>query len=116
MRRGTFLAWLKSQVKRDDPVGDLARDETEAQHLYKNGFERYGQTPKTNLLSEMRNHLYHIGACTGAINALEKAWEEWCKENFNELSPEEREELWIYLEKRTLPDDDEDETINDVRF
>jgi len=65
----TFYQWLKLQGKRDDPVGDFARDAM-------NDSDR----PKRRAtLEQWRQHLFDMYACDGAMEALERAWKEYCQ-------------------------------------
>jgi hypothetical protein len=65
----TFYAWLGKQIKRDDPVGDLARD------------ARYpsADKPRRHTLTTWLNYLYKYNACDKAIEALRVAWGEYSK-------------------------------------
>ena len=65
MAKQTFNQWLKKQTKRNDPIGDLARDAA-------NDSER-----KPRTLEGWRDHLYDNSACDGAHSALEDAYREW---------------------------------------
>ena len=62
-----FTSYLMRQQRRDDPVGDLARDA--AQDAYwpdgRGGKGRYA------------HYLEQQGACRGAMTALERAWGEY---------------------------------------
>ena len=61
-----FIQWLKKQVDRNDPIGDLARDlihDVKARR-----FKSY---------SRFRTYLEEIYACDGAIEACEKAYKEF---------------------------------------
>jgi hypothetical protein len=63
----TFTAWLWRQAKRDDAVGDLARDSKLDQRW-----------PRTaNTLLAFQEHLARAGACEGARRTLDKAWAKW---------------------------------------
>ena len=59
-----FLAWLKKQRGRRDPVGELASDV-----LY--------DSRAPSEYEPLRAHLVSRGACVGAIDALEQAWLEY---------------------------------------
>ena len=61
-----FTLWLSAQVKREDPVGDLARDA---------GYDI--DFPTSGKLSDYRDHLTDVGACRGALAALSRAWFEF---------------------------------------
>ena len=71
-RRGSsFHRWLMLQIKRDDPIGDLARD-------VKIDHERRGKWPYAAVdREEYVQYLAYTGACIGACDALVEAWEEW---------------------------------------
>jgi hypothetical protein len=72
MRRvvvGSFSEWLRAQRRRDDPVGDLARDAM-ADDGWLGGRD----------LSALHGHLSRYGACEGAHDALDRAWREWREE------------------------------------
>jgi uncharacterized protein YozE (UPF0346 family) len=62
----TFTAWLMKQKKRQDPVGDLARD-VDADSTW----------PADATLAELYDHLEMRQACNGAFEALKRAWHEW---------------------------------------
>lgn len=64
----TFYQWLLEQLDRDDRIGDLARD---AVH------DQWDRKRVAYTLSEWRERLWSLGACNGAIQALEDAWVEW---------------------------------------
>lgn len=64
-RRASFSRWLRRQRRRDDAVGDLARDVREDP-------DWPGRTLRT-----MHNYLLDVGACDGANDALHAAWAEW---------------------------------------
>jgi len=56
----TFRQWLKQQEKRDDPVGDLARDVK-------------ADRPGVSSVEGLRRVLEEHGAFQGAMDALETA-------------------------------------------
>lgn len=62
-----FTRWLCRQWRRDDPVGDLARD--------------VRQDPdwpsRARTLAAYERYLVECGACDGAVRALRRAWHEW---------------------------------------
>lgn len=60
--RETFYARLITQNKRNDPVGDLARDVL-ADSLF----------PVSASVDQIRNYLEDQGACAGAMEAFERA-------------------------------------------
>ena len=61
----TFNQWLKAQVFRDDPVGDLARDAAMDDR----------PKPRKNKLTTWHAFLGSAGACSAAHDALDEAWE-----------------------------------------
>jgi len=61
----TFLVWLKRQVGRDDPVGDLASDTM-----------RFSQHPFGGVKA-WRRYLIGHNACAEALSALDEAWKEY---------------------------------------
>lgn len=61
----TFMQWLRKQAKRDDPIGDLARDaKADRRHKPKSraGWQRFLQS---------------VNACEGAKVAANEAWDEY---------------------------------------
>jgi hypothetical protein len=60
----TFFQWCKTQKKRDDAIGDLARDILQDR-----------DHPRGNDYTRWQNHLYDREACGGAIETLERAFE-----------------------------------------
>ena len=65
----TFLEYLKKQLKRDDPIGDMARDWGQDQSAEK--------PKKITRRNELCKYLAKLQACPGAIAAAESAWDEW---------------------------------------
>ena len=69
-----FTQWLLRQKGRRDPVGDLARDV---------GADIAGAQPPrvwpryARRLSQYEEALEAYGACQGAMDALQCAWDEW---------------------------------------
>ena len=65
----SFKRWALLQTKRDDPVGDVARD---IKHDV-----CFPARPRS--LRQCLNHLdkAHGGGCDGARDALEEAWKEY---------------------------------------
>jgi len=61
-----FETWLKKQVKRNDPIGDLARDFSFAQKESNNEFEKCNE-----------EHLLKWNAISGAYDALKEAQQEF---------------------------------------
>ncbi|MBE3597759.1 MAG: hypothetical protein IMX02_02800 [Limnochordaceae bacterium] len=66
-RGAGFTGWLRRQWRRDDPVGDLARDVR-----LDPDWPGRARRPQT-----YRRYLEQCGACEGALRALERAWVEW---------------------------------------
>lgn len=64
----TFKAWLVSQTKRVDPVGDLARD-----------VRRDPTWPPTQDMMRLRHHMRKRGAAESALAALAQAYGEYQK-------------------------------------
>jgi len=74
MGEATFYQWLRQQDKRDDRVGDLARDA-----------QRDSAWPKGAISAEpIERHLNGVNACAGALRSLEQAWGEFIKGTVNE--------------------------------
>ncbi|WP_091923980.1 YozE family protein [Burkholderia cepacia] len=67
----SFLTWIKQQAKRDDPVGDLARDVRRDANAPK------GRVSKTGWLGYLRAS----SASSGAIEAFREAWEEFSSQH-----------------------------------
>ena len=63
----SFLTWIKQQAKRDDPVGDLARD------VKGDSNAPNGRVSKTGWLGYLRAS----NASSGAIEAFREAWDEF---------------------------------------
>lgn len=63
--RISFRAWLLDQSRRDDPVGDLARDVSSDKHN------------KARSAFGLRQHLFRVGAFDNAFDALRTAEHEW---------------------------------------
>jgi hypothetical protein len=62
----TFTTWLRRQARRDDPVGDLSSD-----------VERDPLARGVRSIPKLRLRLLCAGACSGALDALDQALEEW---------------------------------------
>jgi hypothetical protein len=62
----TFTSWLRKQIRRDDPVGDLARDVVVDPTW-----------PHTRGYFGFHWYLQKIRACEGAQRSLSQAWAEW---------------------------------------
>lgn len=66
-RKPSFYVYLKGQRKREDPVGDLARDV-------------YADTAwpqRARRFEEVQQHLEYMDACDGAYEAANRAWYEF---------------------------------------
>jgi len=63
----TFNQWLKIQVKRDDPIGDLAKDSATDER----------RKPHNGNRAAWHNFLSAAGACSEAHLALDEAWDEY---------------------------------------
>lgn len=61
----TFNQWLKEQIKRNDPIGDLARDAAR------------DNSPKPRTLKGWQSLLHRSNACPEVLEALGDAWQEW---------------------------------------
>jgi hypothetical protein len=76
--KNTFNTWLLGQTHRDDPIGDLARD-------HKQDLQDYHQqhpgerAPFTAGLRPLQERLDELGACEGAVRALERAAAEYTR-------------------------------------
>lgn len=68
----TFKAWLRTQKRRDDPVGDFARDALEDRR-----FPRVSTDTLGGGWTKVRRHLQAIGACDSAEDAGFQAWREY---------------------------------------
>jgi len=68
----TFTAYLRRQLDRHGPVGDLARD---AFHMPPLDWPAEAKT-----FEEFDDHLMSHNACDGAVDALRDAWHEWSGE------------------------------------
>lgn len=67
MANQTFWAWLQQQAKRDDRVGDLARDA-----------RRDKETPRRSSSHEVwESYLHNVGASPEAIESLHEAFREY---------------------------------------
>lgn len=64
----TFSEYLKKQIGRNDPVGDLAEDA-----------RRDAQFPPVNSFKALAGYLESRGACGDAIGAARDAWREYKK-------------------------------------
>jgi uncharacterized protein YozE (UPF0346 family) len=75
MQRMTFKAWLMSQTKRVDPVGDLSR-----------GVLKDRTWPRTQDTVKLRQYMVKRGAINNALTALDRAYSEYQKQD-NRLRP-----------------------------
>lgn len=75
----TFRQWLKLQLFRDDPVGDLARD------LLDDRCARWLRTPG----SIMKHILFAHTPCAGAVEALDAAIGEYLMRDVCEATHED---------------------------
>lgn len=65
----TFSTWLRTQTKRDDAIGDFARDWV---------LDRSSKKPRGPYgFAALRHYLAKREACRGALNAARKAWDEY---------------------------------------
>jgi hypothetical protein len=62
-----FLVWLALQARRDDPVGDCARDMLDDPDW----------PPTATTFETARAYLESVNASPIAIDALSEAWNEW---------------------------------------
>ncbi len=65
----TFKAWLMLQTKRDDPVGNLARDVLKDLTW-----------PPTQDMVKLRQHMVKRGAAENTLVALDRAYSEYQKQ------------------------------------
>jgi uncharacterized protein YozE (UPF0346 family) len=66
-RNDTFLVWLAQQARRDDPVGDSARDMLDDPDW----------PPTATSFETAWAYLESVNASQKAIEALREAWNEW---------------------------------------
>jgi uncharacterized protein YozE (UPF0346 family) len=59
-----YKQWLLEQTDRQDPIGDLARDASEDEEF-------------PGALHEIKDYLYLVGACDGALEAFESSVKEY---------------------------------------
>ena len=62
-----FGEWLRFQVDRDDPVGDIARDL----------LEDHDAPLRAKQRQELEDYLIRLQASQQALAALQEAWDEW---------------------------------------
>jgi hypothetical protein len=69
----SFSEWLAEQVDRNDPVGDVARDDLWARKHMPEAVVPTGPIR----LRELFGFLEDVDACEGARDAFLEAWEQW---------------------------------------
>lgn len=62
----TFNEWLSRHIKRDSPLGDLARDVSSDKEF-----------PTSNSKEEIINHLHRLNACSDAVSTFKQAWKSY---------------------------------------
>jgi hypothetical protein len=72
----TFYEWLTRQKRRDDRVGDLARDAVQERRENRMLHEH---TRTANTLEGWMEHLEERGACDAAVHTLEISFHEYQK-------------------------------------
>jgi uncharacterized protein YozE (UPF0346 family) len=75
----TFKAWLMLQMKRDDPVGDLARD-----------VHQDRAWPTTQDMVKLRQYVVKRGTVENALTALDRAYAEYQKQSGRLKTPDRR--------------------------
>ncbi len=75
----TFKTWLMSQVKRDDPVGGLAREVLQDRTW-----------PRTQDTVKLRQYMVKRGSVEKALLALGQAYSEYQRENERHRPPDRR--------------------------
>lgn len=70
MAHRKFRTWLKDQINRDDPIGDLAIDTFAV-----------SDKPDFKTKKEWLSYLRNRGACKEALEAFETAWKEFEKQS-----------------------------------
>jgi len=87
-RKKSFFNWMKTQTKRDDPVGDLAADSVRDW--------REDQPKASSVYMDWRNYIsYHASYNSHVLNALNMAYKEYCEAigiecpNFRDIEREE---------------------------
>ena len=102
-RSGSFLEWLLMQGKRNDIVGECAREEIYSRKRHRAG-EDYVILPKADSLRKIaqsvRTHGIGWFREWQYMEMVSEAWEEWCELNFVRLSAELKAELRDHLENR----------------
>jgi uncharacterized protein YozE (UPF0346 family) len=73
----TFKAWLMLQMKRVDPVGDLARDVLQDRTW-----------PRTQDTVKLRQYMVKRGAIENALLALDRAYSEYQKQSERQRAPD----------------------------
>jgi len=72
-----FYGWLVSQVKRPDPVGDLARD-AEGHQEFPKALQNY---------EDYLDFANRVGFCNAAVECLKEAWLEYARQYPDRISP-----------------------------
>jgi uncharacterized protein YozE (UPF0346 family) len=75
----TFKAWLMLQMKRDDPVGDLALD-----------VHQDRTWPTTQDMVKLRQYVVKRGTLENALTALDRAYSEYQKQSGRLKTPDRR--------------------------
>lgn len=70
----TFMAWLKRQHRRDDPIGDLSRDLLSLQEA---GLRQSSGTLRIRCYGSFRRWLLEHDACHADLDAAVRAFEEY---------------------------------------
>jgi uncharacterized protein YozE (UPF0346 family) len=73
----TFKAWLMLQMKRDGPVGDLARNVLQDRTW-----------PRTQDTVKLRQYMVKRGAIENNLLALDRAYSEYQKQNERQRAPD----------------------------
>jgi uncharacterized protein YozE (UPF0346 family) len=73
----TFKAWLMLQMKRDDPVGDLARDVLKDRTW-----------PRTQDTVKLRQHMVKRGVVENTLSAFDRAYSEYQKQSERHRAPD----------------------------
>lgn len=96
LRRISFVTFLKKQIDRNDPIGDLAGDIKQDKTF----------PPASATGKEVHSYLLNNGACSEAVEALEAAWREY---QLLYLNPSETD-FQPLDETSDFYDEDEEET------
>lgn len=79
MGTSTFKAWLLEQVKKNSIIGDLASDLARTERVVP--LECHMRL-KGDSYRDLKDHLMNNSACSEAFQALEEAYEEFKKEEY----------------------------------